>query len=416
VTNQPASNLPRVLLAHLALLLVIESILTPTIQGVRFDPATGRIRLLYMGDPWSFQQNRIVLDWIDAEPRLTMVVVPCDLQVMEFPYAVRYTRQYLPRNYRELNSSYDVIVPNNISPRVIERKIVDYFRQAVEEDGMGAYLVGFDFWDGTNEIDMWQALEFYDLLPADIDTETYQYPADGKIHYEILKEEPIFDLPGDIESLVMFVNRGGDIYPRQGSVVHAVWKGRRTAALVTGEYGKGRTLQLDQAWNDFDIESMRGYRYFADLIYNQIYFVADVTPPEDLALAHRTREMFIDVEARRKITLALLEFVDIFGGNVRETEERIAKMDRGIRDAKTDYIRGDITESMGTLRGAIEELEEIDDQLSETRSRALMWIYLSEWIVVASTSMVCGVVIWTLMVKRSAYREVSTSRHPLRRE
>ncbi len=44
------------------------------------------------------------------------------------------------------------------------------------------------------------------------------------------------------------------------------------------------------------------------------------------------------------------------------------------------------------------------------RRRALMWIYLTEWLVVTGTAMFCGFVLWTLMVKRRLYREIETTK------
>lgn len=123
--------------------LAVSGLLFLTMTEARVAPDSGKIRLLYIGDPWSFQQNRIVLDWIRAEPRFTMTVVPADLEVMIFSGSVRFTRLYLPRDYESLNSSYDVLVPNNISPRVIETRILEFFRQGVEQEGIGTYFVGF---------------------------------------------------------------------------------------------------------------------------------------------------------------------------------------------------------------------------------------------------------------------------------
>jgi hypothetical protein len=324
--------------------------------------------------------------------------------------AVRFTRLYLPRTFRDYNSSYDILLPNNISPMVIEEHILFFLPRGIEEEGIGAYLVGFDYWGGTNDIGFWKDLTFYDMLPADIDTETYQYPEDGKIFYTIVRRSPLFDLPGDLEKIAMFDNRGGDIIPREGSVVHAVWSGRKTPALVTGTYGEGLTLQLDQAWNDFPVESMLDYRYFSDLIYNQLLFVVNLEPPADVELTHRTRELFIDIRSRKIVTVSIIEFVDIFGANTRDVEEEMAGLEDDIGRAKREYIDGDIEAASVILAGIFDRFTEIDSRLNSVKERALLWIYLTEWIVVASTSMICAVVIWTLMVRRKLYREAGISR------
>jgi len=370
----------------------------------------GAIRCLYLGDPWSFVENRLVLDWIRAEPRLGIVVVPCDLEVMMRRDAVRFTRLYLPRTFSDYNSSYDVLLPNNISPMVIEDHILNFFPTGIEDEGMGCYLVGFDFWGGTNDIGFWKGLTFYDLLPCDIDTDTYHYPEDGKIFYKILQIDPLFNLPGELNNIPMFDNRGGDILPRQGSVVHAIWSGRKTPAVVTGSYGRGTTLQLDQAWNDFPIESMLEYRYFPDLIYNQLFFVVGVDPPLDVELAHRTRELFIDTRTRKKVTLSLIEFIDTFGAKTGEIEDQVASLEDVVREAERKYLRGEHAAASSLLNSVLERYEEMDSRITAVKERALLWIYLTEWIIVASTSMICGAMVWTLMVRRRLYHEAGTSR------
>ncbi len=256
-----------------------------------------RIRILYLGDTFSFSQNKIVLGWIEAEPRFTLSVVPCDLEVMTSIEAKKFTRLYLPRSYNDMNQSYDVLVLNNVSPRVIPEKILSFFQRGIRDDALGAYLVSFLFWggrgQGTNDIQTWMSISFYEVLPCDVDMSADVDWSQGKIHYKVVRRQPILCMPG-LENVVMFMHHGGDIIPRLGTVVHAVWRERGTPVLVSGRYGRGITLELDQAWNDIPVPSLQTYRYFPDLFYNELFFVADVEPPRDLELAHEVRHLFIE--------------------------------------------------------------------------------------------------------------------------
>jgi hypothetical protein len=155
---------------------------------------------------------------------------------------------------------------------------------------------------------------------------------------------------------------------------------------------------------------MLEYRYFSDLIYNQLLFVVNLEPPADVELAHRTRELFIDIRSRKIVTVSIIEFVDIFGANTRDVEEEMAGLEDDIRQAKREYIDGDIEAASVILAGIFDRFTEIDTHLNSVKERALLWIYLTEWIVVASTSMICAVVVWTLMVRRKLYREAGISR------
>jgi hypothetical protein len=46
----------------------------------------------------------------------------------------------------------------------------------------------------------------------------------------------------------------------------------------------------------------------------------------------------------------------------------------------------------------------------EARDAALFWIFVTEWLVVSGTGLICGFAIWTLMVRRRMYREVGITR------
>lgn len=40
----------------------------------------------------------------------------------------------------------------------------------------------------------------------------------------------------------------------------------------------------------------------------------------------------------------------------------------------------------------------------------MLWVYVTEWLVVSSTGMVCGFILWTVMVRRALYRAVQETR------
>ena len=44
------------------------------------------------------------------------------------------------------------------------------------------------------------------------------------------------------------------------------------------------------------------------------------------------------------------------------------------------------------------------------KDEALVWVYVVEWLTVSGTALVSAGAIWTLMVRRVAYREVVTTK------
>jgi len=65
------------------------------------------------------------------------------------------------------------------------------------------------------------------------------------------------------------------------------------------------------------------------------------------------------------------------------------------------------------LDGIKEEFEALSLELIDLKDKALLWIYIAEWSAVSGTAVACGVVLWTLMIRRRLYREVGTTRAQL---
>ncbi|MBU7004688.1 MAG: hypothetical protein HXS50_03920, partial [Theionarchaea archaeon] len=103
-------------------MLLLASITQLTVLG-RIDENTLKVRVLYLGDA-SFPPNKLILQWILAEPKFSMLIVPCDTYFISLPVAMRMTRLYLPRSYAGLNATQDVVVLHNIEPAIIPGKVL----------------------------------------------------------------------------------------------------------------------------------------------------------------------------------------------------------------------------------------------------------------------------------------------------
>jgi hypothetical protein len=58
---------------------------------------------------------------------------------------------------------------------------------------------------------------------------------------------------------------------------------------------------------------------------------------------------------------------------------------------------------------ALDELDRIAEDSMELKDETLFWIYVTQWLTVTSAALICGFVLWSLMVRR-AYREVGVTR------
>jgi hypothetical protein len=45
------------------------------------------------------------------------------------------------------------------------------------------------------------------------------------------------------------------------------------------------------------------------------------------------------------------------------------------------------------------------------KNEAMFWIFLSEWLVVTSTGIIAGFVLWSLMIKKRMFREIESTRY-----
>jgi dolichyl-phosphate-mannose--protein O-mannosyl transferase len=55
-------------------------------------------------------------------------------------------------------------------------------------------------------------------------------------------------------------------------------------------------------------------------------------------------------------------------------------------------------------------MKEIEGRAMELKDRSFMWIYISEWLAVTGTLFVTGFLVWTLMVRRRLYRDISVTK------
>jgi hypothetical protein len=141
-----------------------------------------------------------------------------------------------------------------------------------------------------------------------------------------------------------------------------------------------------------------------------IYFPARVEIPQDLELVHQIRSMFNTYHYKRNYLISTMDFADKFGANLAGVEAGLAEVGDTKKVADRQYIIQELEESLGTMEAALQEMDSLTADVITAKDRALFWIFMIEWLVVSGTSMVAGVVVWTLMVRRRLYREVKVTR------
>jgi uncharacterized membrane protein len=391
-----------VLLLSLVLLLA-----TVTAREPRRDPASGRIRVLYIGDAW----GPTPYFHMTAEPSFIGTPIPATYQHMG-TYGDRELRQfmriYMPRNYRDLTSNYDILILSDTNRALYAVEQLEWFRRGVEETGIGMMMVGGVEAFGGDGHPSWGSSSVEDALPVLCISDT-SFRNDFKVvanHPDdpFLQSLPWGTMPAFHGMNVVTAKEGSTVL-LQANV------DANHPALAYWEYGEGSSLAHMPDWTPAWGSSVMYYwEYYSDYIANMNYLVAGVQIPQNPQMMHQIRAQFRDYVLNRALAVSLMEFVEKFGARISVGEERLTEIAVTHGKAVDHYINQEYDQALGILVDMDQAFKDLSDELVELKDRALFWIYIVEWLAVSGTAIICGALVWALMVRRRLYREVRITR------
>ena len=88
----------------------------------------------------------------------------------------------------------------------------------------------------------------------------------------------------------------------------------------------------------------------------------------------------------------------------------IKEGDDRINEISSLYLSTRFEDALEGTRGLVTHLEGTLVLSVKLKNEALLYIYLIEWAIIASTCMFTGMVIWSLMVKRRLYADVKSTK------
>jgi hypothetical protein len=150
--------------------------------------------------------------------------------------------------------------------------------------------------------------------------------------------------------------------------------------------------------------------YALDFGANLMIFLDRRPVPQDVELVHRLRTRMFEFSNRRALLLGVVEFSDSFGANTDSVNLQIDQINEMVGDALPIYLELRFEEVLQTYEEAHEMLAEAEEEAVELKNRALIWVYVVEWLGVTGTAMLSGFVVWSLMIRRKLYREVQTTK------
>jgi uncharacterized membrane protein len=393
----------------LALVLITASIaiLSPCTPG-RTDPQTGRVRVLYVGQ-WYFGGKPL---YLVEDPLLRTSIVPYHDFGAQLDQIRRYMHLRYPRTKGHMTDSYDMVIFSNIQLLAFTPRQIQMAAEAVLEDGLGYMMSGghTSFGGTTDSYPSWEGSWIGEILPVGLIDGQYMKPYYFDLVVTDAENELMASLPWS--AIPPFSYSLNAVTVRQGGQLLAKTRVDGWPILAYGDFGKGRTLAFMTPFMDSDLDNynMREWGYFEDLCANIAYYGAGIDLPDDHVTVHELRKLFRSYHDHALLFLSMVEFIDRFGVSTGPLEDMLEEVE-GIRASSYEaYISQEYGESSRLMRDALEGLKEGSGRAVEIKNRALLWVYVIEYLVVTATLMVTGSLVWTLMVRRRLYRDVASTR------
>ncbi len=386
---------------------------------VFFSPGFGaeRIRLLLL-----VQDSRVdaLRMFFDGEPSVEYkVIVTWDGRVPDSEL-VKLIRLYFPRRYQEM-TSYDVLILCKPNYELITPKQDMWIRDAIW-DGSGGMNDGSVFSQIAGVPQAWASGVAWEAFPNDAPAVTARYSAWAQIesHWVQINKnhpEPILTafVPFGVENA-----RGGLsrlVIARDGSGVLA-WQGgnypQKEPYLVAWWYGKGRAMTIGSpfpgGWLAYPTGVTGENKYSPEIVMNMIFWLANTELIDDVEVFHRVKSDFAEFVTRMRVLISLKDFIDKFGANTESIEREMIPLEEIYAEATHRYLEHAFLESQASISSALVRFPAAEEVARREKNKALLWVFLIEWLVTSSALFMSGSVLWMLMIRRKLYRKVEMTR------
>lgn len=318
-------------------------------------------------------------------------------------------RLYFPRTRRSLVESFQFIAFSDARIQHYTPRQFSDLDYAFRDAGVVSY---YSF--GPSWLHAFEPTIMYQLLPIE-EYDFYFHKSWRVVFAE--EREPVFTI---FKELGMEKVQG-DAYawmkPRMGSLTWAYMQPLDLPWLVSwAPAGSNPGL----AWVCGDEFNSQWWSLTPGTRGNNPYAIELTT---NLILHSLGRDLISDIHARREarnaisffqrdklMVLSMMEWADAFGANTLPLSQRLRELENEVSGATELYLNQEYSDSIGIMEDLTDQITEIHGDAAELKDEALFWVYLSEWLVVTSVAILAGTVIWSLMIRRVAYREVAATR------
>ncbi len=363
--------------------------------------------------------------WFPTDPAMDITLIPTDADTISgfsSDEARRYVRIYFPRT-REVLADYEFFLYPDANLQPLTDIQVGWLTDVILEDGRAALITmggGMNSPEG-NVWFTWLGTTLAELLPVRMDPTMKRPNSDFCI--EVTRQDPpvlsMFE-PLGIEKVVGF--HYTTLFEKQATDVWAMVKPAAFAMgttpwLVSISYGGGEGRKgsfwavaddIDHGWWWY-LHHAHSNPYSFDVLVNVILHATGRRLPDNIEIVHAAREEFRNYNDRKYVLVSIMEFVEMFGGNVRRIETLISELDEVKSSAEGEYLEQNFDEAFDLLKQAGEMNSEARVEAMKIKDQALLYVYIVEWLAVTGTLLVSGSLVYSLMVRRSMYREVATT-------
>lgn len=316
----------------------------------------------------------------------------------------RFVRIYMPRTYSDLIAKHDYVVISDANRGFFDKELA-WMRRGVGEEGLGLIMVGghesFGGWSNPS----WANTEIAEVLPVTMDEPMY--------HGRVYKVKPATDHPFTRSlpwETIPFFHDGNHVALKEGATLLLTTEIHPYPPLSTWKVGRGVTIAHSMDWTPGGGAHVMRWEYFPDYVANIAYLAVRHDISDNPALIHRLRSRFFDLRTSMVMSMDVVAFAEMFGANVVPLERRLIEVGEMKEEADQLYLDQSFDDVLEKMADIGEVLMEVHESAIRIKDQALFWVYLVEWLAVTGSSLACGFVLWTLMVRRKLYREVVTTR------
>ncbi len=323
-------------------------------------------------------------------------------------------RLYFPRTYEDFRS-YDVLVLACPTYNLFSAKQDRWIHNSIAE-GAGGLNDGSVYSQHLQVASAWASGMAWQAFPNDAPTVTAEYGGWAERYYSIdIVEDARWPI---ISMFIPYGVEGGPhagfrlVIPRKGSEVLAFAVGAYPSPepyLVCWEYEEGRAMTTGGLFPGAWFHEPNN-KYAAEIKMNIVFWLAGTPLIDDIEVYHRMRSSLTEFNRRIGNLISLRDFISKFGANTVAIDREIRALRETYAEASDHYLDHNFVKSEEVINSGLDAFPQAEEVAREEKRKALLWVYIIEWLVTSSALFISGFAVWTLMVRRSMYRAVKTTR------